>query len=76
MARRRRDHTVCKVQFEDGHGHLQDVTIRIPSKVPITSRTVTKFVEGKTHHRVRSIFAETCTTARRSQSHALPRKRS
>lgn len=70
---RRKDHTVCEVRFEDTYGHLQRTKIRIPFKVPVNSRTIVKLAENKTGKRVASIFGETCTTARRSKSHRLPR---
>jgi len=79
MALGTRDHTVCRVSFEDRDGHRHNVTLRIPRKVPVTHRnvvTMASFVATAKKERpihVARLVGETCTTARRSKSHRLPR---
>lgn len=70
---RRKDHTVCEVKFEDSYGHLQRTKIRIPFRIPVNNRNIIRLVENKSGKHVAHIFGETCTTARRSKSHRLPR---
>lgn len=72
----KRDHWVCQVTYADGSNHLQSTTIRVSSKLAVTQRNIARLIEQKTGDQVRSIFGEMCTTARRSKSHALPRRRS
>jgi hypothetical protein len=66
---------VCFVKFEDRKGNLRSALVRVPRKVPLTHGNIVKLVEQKSGHRVSIVREETCTTSKRSKSHALPRRR-